>query len=598
MVENNIFQKRMMIAISVLVFVSIWIGTASAVPSTGGPDYMGYRYIDSRATGGPTYDWIEINTTGTQILPSSDDWYVSNIPVGFPFNFYGQDYSQVNISNNGLVFATNPSGVFSNAPIGSTGIHNFIAPFFDDLVTWGSADAIYYQTLGTTPNRKFIVEWNNNQGYYSTPSGITFEAILYEGSNNILFQYKDVDFQAAYYNNGVSATVGIEGPTGQGLQYSYNEAALNPNLAILFQFPSFSGTNMYLSKSAPATKDHGTQMTYTLYYNNFGRYPAYSVILEDTLPATVNFVSASDGGIYNPSNRKVTWAIGTVAAWPSGAGSRTVTVAIPNEVAVGTTIQNTATISTTTFEERYDDNSASASTRVTGSNLPTGAGVGPTNSGGSTPSVYYGTPTTFTYDSSCATSVAINISINDGIAPIIGPMTETPPGSGHWEFTTTFYPRHGAATITYTLTGCTITDVVYTIWIDPAGYIYDSVTNARIAGATVTLQTPDGSGGWVPVPADPNLIDPALNPQTSDANGQYAWLVSNQIPIPYRVHVTAPGYEPADSRVVNVPPPVFDLNVGLRPIGGGGNAIPEFPSIALPIISIIGILFLISRKKN
>ena len=124
--------------------------------------------------------------------------------------------------------------------------------------------AIYYQTLGTAPNRMFVVEWYNNQHYSNSQKGVTFEAILYEGSNNIKFQYKNVEFGTVTgsissdlppYDKGGSATVGIEASSGSGLQYSYNQQVLSPELAILYKFPQYAGTNLYLSKLAPVMKE-------------------------------------------------------------------------------------------------------------------------------------------------------------------------------------------------------------------------------------------------------------------------------------------------------------------------------------------------------
>lgn len=160
-------RKLLVFTILLLAFTATIGGAASSLQEgrSGGPDYFGYTFKDSNVEGGPAYDWIEISNTGTMILPDSDDYYVEGIPVGFFFNYYGTDYSQVSITNNGITLASGGTGEYSNQPIGSSGPHNFIAPFWDDIVTWGSAGAVYYQVIGEAPNRKFVVEWFDNQGY-------------------------------------------------------------------------------------------------------------------------------------------------------------------------------------------------------------------------------------------------------------------------------------------------------------------------------------------------------------------------------------------------------------------------------------------------
>jgi uncharacterized repeat protein (TIGR01451 family) len=457
--------------------------TVKRAGRSGGPDSFGYTYLDSNTPRGPTYDWIEISGTGTEILPSSDDAWVGNINIGFFFNYYGTDYSQLAIGNNGLLFSGAGTWQYINQPITQTpDIHGFIAPYWDDIVTWGSAGAIYYQTIGTAPNRKFVVEWYRNGHYHDSSEWITFEAILYEGTNNILFQYQDVTFGTVWgavggdnppYDYGGSATVGIEDPTGNiGLQYSFNEQAITPGLAILFKFPAFAGTNMHLSMNVPASMDRGNTMTCTLYYNNFGDVAASNVVLQATLSPNVNFVSASDGGTYDPGTRRVTWNIGTVQAFPLGRGSRTITVTISASVPIGTVIQTTASISTSTLETRYDDNTATAQTTVTGSNLPPNVSVGPTvGTVGGVPSVYWRTPITFTYYNPTAISVNIGIHLDDGGPDITGSMTGGPPT---WTYTVTFYPRTGHATVTYTVN-------------DPTPYSADfNLRNMRGFESTIT----------------------------------------------------------------------------------------------------------------
>jgi len=236
-------RSRSSVFAIILLSICMLIVPISAL--TGGPDTFGYRFIDSNS-GGPAINWIDISTSGTPILLGQDDAVSANIPLNFHFNYYGVDNTQIAISNNGLAFpgSGSGSGEYVNEPIATSSVHGFIAPYWDDLVTVNTGSGIYYQTLGTAPNRMFVVEWKNNDHFGSTSpndNGITFEAILYEGSNNIKFQYLTVYFGDSEYpgnDYGGSATVGIKSPGTDGLQYSYNQPIINPNLAILFQFPA------------------------------------------------------------------------------------------------------------------------------------------------------------------------------------------------------------------------------------------------------------------------------------------------------------------------------------------------------------------------
>jgi hypothetical protein len=103
-------KKIIALVAIMLIVVSAFATIASVKANTGGPDSFGYTYIDSNSAGGPTYNWIEISGTGTEILPSYDDSYVTSIPLNFFFNYYGTDYSQVAISNNGIIFSDVASG--------------------------------------------------------------------------------------------------------------------------------------------------------------------------------------------------------------------------------------------------------------------------------------------------------------------------------------------------------------------------------------------------------------------------------------------------------------------------------------------------------
>ncbi len=137
---------------------------------TGGPDEMGYEWIDSREPGGPVYDWIEISETGTSTImygvPSfaGDENFSEPIPFGFSFPFYGIDRTYMYVDTNGeILLADNgwyepypdsdwdSDGFFFNYvyPIpGFTQMPALVAPLWDDIKAIEGTGDTYFQTFG------------------------------------------------------------------------------------------------------------------------------------------------------------------------------------------------------------------------------------------------------------------------------------------------------------------------------------------------------------------------------------------------------------------------------------------------------------------
>ncbi|GAB4531745.1 MAG: hypothetical protein Kow0063_11380 [Anaerolineae bacterium] len=209
---------------------------AGGLLSAGGPDPFGYTFKDSNEPGGPHYEWIEIappaGGTGIEIpLTGMDDAYYWPITLPFDFNFYGTNYTSLAVATNGTLYFQDTYLGYDNRPIpGSNtyGVDRFIAHFWDDLVV--SPGAIYYQAEAD----RVIVEYYQVSGLGSYDWG-SWQVILFP-SGNILFQYQDVSFGGSY-DYGRWATVGIQGDTATGLQYSYNMPALSDGLAICFAYP-------------------------------------------------------------------------------------------------------------------------------------------------------------------------------------------------------------------------------------------------------------------------------------------------------------------------------------------------------------------------
>lgn len=105
--------------------------------------------------------------------------------------------------------------------------------------------------------------------------------------------------------------------------------------------------------------------------------------------------------------------------------------------------------------------------------------------------------------------------------------------------------------------------------IDPSGFVYEAVTDNRIAGAKVTAY-------WIPFDGENESYwnDPdeskavvwdseeysQINPLYTDNTGNYAWDVPEGW---WKIVVEADGYEKAESDWMPVPPPQTEVNIGL-----------------------------------
>lgn len=219
-----------------LCLLGIALGTTGLLAAQIGPDAGGYTATDET-----TYGFINIAPSGVRTLASTDD-ETALAALGFSFSFYGQTYSSLCVSSNGMLSLGGCADSFANQDLTATptpGNLPIIAPFWSDLTfLQPNADAVYYETLGTAPSRRFIVQWNSAFPQ-NAPQPVTLQAILYEGSNQIRFQYETLAAGAGDPNtNGGAATVGIctaNGRTdGRCLQWSYAVPVLHDQLAILF----------------------------------------------------------------------------------------------------------------------------------------------------------------------------------------------------------------------------------------------------------------------------------------------------------------------------------------------------------------------------
>lgn len=163
-----------------------------------------------------------------------DESYSGAIPLGFGFNFYGNRYTSIYVSSNGWASFNAPtSAVYSRSAIpASSAPNNMIAIWWGDLDP-GDGGTITTETIGTAPNRKFVLNFNAVADFSFGGTPATFQLVLTEGTN-------DIDIHCTDCSNGASVTrtQGIENATGTaGLATTgvNNAVATKTNTSIRFK---------------------------------------------------------------------------------------------------------------------------------------------------------------------------------------------------------------------------------------------------------------------------------------------------------------------------------------------------------------------------
>ncbi len=314
---------------------------------------------------GPTsYNWIDPSGhTAIRLYDNS----ASSRALPFSFRFYGQNYSSIYIGSNGLMgFSYSGLSSYGNRSIPYSYTPNaMICPYWDNLNPAATGASVRMGVVGTAPNRKVVVSWVNVPSNYSSTARFTFQAILCEGSNDIVFQYQNTAMSNYIYGRGRSATVGIENQTGtQGCMYSNNTASLSDGQALIIT------------------------------YNGLGPAPgALSVTPSGALSA-----SGSEGGPFSPSSIAYTLSNtgGETIGWTAGATEPWVTLS-----AIGGTLAAGASTTLTASINAQADGLAPGSysdtlnfSNITNGNGDTARGVSLTVNGPAPPGILSVTPST------------------------------------------------------------------------------------------------------------------------------------------------------------------------------------------------------------
>ncbi len=190
---------------------------------------------------GGSYSWVTPSSKDSLAL--GNDGVSAALTLPFLFKFYGETYTQVYIGANGLMgFNSNQLSASLNTALPDPASpNNILCPFWDDLNAI-PATTIDSGAVGVAPQRRFVVSWNGVSTVGARPTPLTFQVVLEETSNRILFQYQDVaPTSKSTSAAGKSATIGVEHSSGLiAAQYSFNGGRLLTNSQTLVFTPPLS----------------------------------------------------------------------------------------------------------------------------------------------------------------------------------------------------------------------------------------------------------------------------------------------------------------------------------------------------------------------
>ena len=182
---------------------------------------------------------------GTQFSFGDDDYSTINLPFSFEYDFYQYDKIQI-CANGWCEFGTgavgSERGVSTSGQLGSVGANEngrlastarpskALGPWWEDLNPQ-EGGKVSYQTIGTSPNRVFVIQWKNMRAYWdpATTARVNFQVRLYETSNIIEFHYGHVQ-AGTFSGQDLGAMIGFKDHIGGDFHF-YDIAGKGMELA-------------------------------------------------------------------------------------------------------------------------------------------------------------------------------------------------------------------------------------------------------------------------------------------------------------------------------------------------------------------------------
>ncbi len=265
------------------------VAAAFATTQAGAQTTQTYAYENN------TFAWDTPTGSATTVVWDSTNGYCSNydnspnsgrpgddvkaevaFPGSFTFTFAGTAYSAIRIMSNGMLQFGTDAGfhrdytpqalpVTASADSGGTPAAgcpiaiptNILFAYWRDIdaarnIT-GSVSAVKYELLGSAPNRRFVITYQNVY-LYGQNVIYNFQVVLYEGKSAscsaiapTATECNNGDFEFRYTNgssDGSNATVGVQLSTTDYTQYAFDQAFID----------TVNGTNIHWYPAPPAAQ--------------------------------------------------------------------------------------------------------------------------------------------------------------------------------------------------------------------------------------------------------------------------------------------------------------------------------------------------------
>lgn len=162
-----------------------------------------------------------ISLTNPTTINLTDDAWSNNINIGFPFSFYGNTYNQCLVGSNGILsFNTANAGGYCSYVLtggqtipssGLTASNNSIMFCYQDINP-SLGGSIQYETVGTAPNRKFIVVFQNIY-FFSCTTVCNYLSVILNETSNVIEMHIGNKPTCGTFNGGL-AIQGIQNASG------------------------------------------------------------------------------------------------------------------------------------------------------------------------------------------------------------------------------------------------------------------------------------------------------------------------------------------------------------------------------------------------